>query len=155
MSVPVLWMQGNTPGVRMNIGEASRRSGLPPKTIRYYEDVGLVRPARAANGYRDYEERDVHVLRFLQRSRSLGFSIDEARKLLALYAGEGSQREEVRRLASRRLIEIDRKIEELQTLKRSLASLTQDCEKGRGPDCPILDEISGERIRMPTRMTGA
>jgi Cu(I)-responsive transcriptional regulator len=139
----------------MNIGEASRRSGLPPKTIRYYEDVGLVRPARAANGYRDYAERDVHVLRFLQRSRSLGFSIDEARKLLSLYAGEGSQRDEVRRLASRRLIEIDRKIEELQTLKRSLASLTLDCEKGHGPDCPILDEISGERARVAQRATGA
>ncbi len=139
----------------MNIGEASRRSGLPPKTIRYYEDVGLVRPARAANGYRDYAERDVHVLRFLQRSRSLGFSIDEARKLLALYAGEGSRREDVRRLASRRLLEIDRKIEELQTLKRSLSSLTEDCEKGPGPDCPILDEISGERARVARSLTGA
>lgn len=150
-----MWKQGDTPGGAMNIGEASRRSGLPPKTIRYYEDVGLVRPARAANGYRDYAERDVHVLRFLQRSRSLGFSIDEARKLLSLYAGEGSQRDEVRRLASRRLIEIDRKIEELQTLKRSLASLTLDCEKGHGPDCPILDEISGERARVAQRATGA
>ena len=138
----------------MNIGEASRRSGLPPKTIRYYEDVGLLRPARAANGYRDYAERDVHVLRFLQRSRSLGFSSDEERKLLALYAGEGSQRDEVRRLASRRLVEIDRKIEELQTLKRSLSSLTEDCEKGGGPDCPILEEIAGERAVVARRITG-
>lgn len=130
----------------MNIGEASRLSGLPAKTIRYYEEVGLIKPLRANNGYRDYRERDVHVLRFLQRSRSLGFSIAEARKLLSLYGDENRHREDVRRLVTRRMIEIDRKIAELHSLKRALAALTDQCEGGDSPDCPILEEIAGERV---------
>ena len=69
----------------MNIGLASEKSGLPSKTIRYYEDIGLLRPARTDNGYRDYSAADIHRLRFLQRSRSLGFSVDECRQLLSLY----------------------------------------------------------------------
>lgn len=127
----------------MNIGEASRLSGLPPKTLRYYEEVGLVTPARAPNGYRNYRDRDVHMLRFLQRSRSLGFSIEEARRLLALYADEHRKSEDVKRLASRRMAEIDRKIAELMSLKRVLVDLTEQCQGGGGPDCPILEEIAG------------
>ena len=127
----------------MNIGEASRLSGLPPKTIRYYEEIGLVKPGRANNGYRSYDDRDVHMLRFLQRSRSLGFSIEEARRLLALYVDPTRRSEDVRRLASRRMAEIDRKIAELQSLKRALADLTEQCHGGKGPDCPILEEIAG------------
>ncbi|MBO0661341.1 MerR family transcriptional regulator [Jiella sp. MQZ9-1] len=130
----------------MNIGEASRLSGLPPKTIRYYEEVGLIKPMRANNGYRDYRDRDVHVLRFLQRSRSLGFSIAEARKLLSLYGDESRQREDVRRLVTRRIAEIDHKIAELHSLKRALATLTDRCQGGSSPDCPILEEIAGERV---------
>ncbi|TFF25427.1 MerR family transcriptional regulator [Jiella endophytica] len=129
----------------MNIGEASRQSGLPAKTIRYYEEVGLIKPMRANNGYRDYQERDVHVLRFLQRSRSLGFSIAEARKLLSLYGDENRQREDVFRLVKRRIAEIDHKIAELNSLKRALGTLTDQCAGGDGPDCPILEEIAGER----------
>ncbi|UIJ71695.1 Cu(I)-responsive transcriptional regulator [Aurantimonas sp. HBX-1] len=127
----------------MNIGEASRLSGLPPKTLRYYEEVGLVTPARSTNGYRNYRERDVHMLRFLQRSRSLGFSIEEARRLLALYADENRKSEDVKRLASRRMAEIDRKIAELKSLRRVLVDLTEQCQGGGGPDCPILEEIAG------------
>ncbi|GGE16254.1 Cu(I)-responsive transcriptional regulator [Aureimonas endophytica] len=134
----------------MNIGEASRRSGLPPKTIRYYEEVGLVRPARAQNGYRDYRERDVHMLRFLQRSRSLGFSIEEARKLLALYADDRRHSEDVRAMAHRRIAEIDRKIEELRSLKRALGVLAEQCPGDGGPDCPILDEIAGGALPLPS-----
>lgn len=130
----------------MNIGEASRRSGLPPKTIRYYEEVGLVRPERAANGYRDYKERDVHLLRFLQRSRSLGFSIDEARTLLSLYGDASREAKDVRYIAGRRMSEIDRKIAELQSLKQALSRLTEQCA-GDGPDCPILEEIAGVQPR--------
>ncbi|WP_102959766.1 Cu(I)-responsive transcriptional regulator [Mangrovicella endophytica] len=130
----------------MNIGEASRRSGLPPKTIRYYEEIGLVRPARAENGYRAYRDRDVHILRFLQRSRSLGFSIDEARKLIALYEDDNRHSEDVRAMVRRRIAEIDRKIEELRTLKRALGELTDQCPGGASPDCPILEEIAGEKL---------
>ncbi|ORE92346.1 MerR family transcriptional regulator [Aurantimonas sp. 22II-16-19i] len=130
----------------MNIGEASRLSGLPPKTIRYYEEVGLIKPMRANNGYRDYRDRDVHVLRFLQRSRSLGFSIAEARKLLSLYGDENRHREDVRRLVTSRIAEIDHKIAELNSLKRALDALTDECQRGEGPDCPILEEIAGARV---------
>ncbi|MFD2238889.1 Cu(I)-responsive transcriptional regulator [Aureimonas populi] len=132
----------------MNIGEASRRSGLPPKTIRYYEEIGLIRPARARNGYRDYGERDIHLLRFLQRSRSLGFSIEEARKLLSLYGDENRHSKDVRHLAARRIGEIERKIAELESLKKALGELTEACAGGQGPDCPILDEIAGESARV-------
>jgi DNA-binding transcriptional MerR regulator len=69
----------------MNIGAAAEHSNLPPKTIRYYEDIELIRPARTENGYRDYSKADIHRLRFLQRARSLGFTIDECRLLLSLY----------------------------------------------------------------------
>ena len=69
----------------MNIGLAAQESSLPPKTIRYYEDIGLVVPARRDNGYRDYSVDDVHLLRFVQRARSLGFSVEQCRQLLALY----------------------------------------------------------------------
>ena len=128
----------------MNIGEAARLSGLPPKTIRYYEEVGLIKPNRSANGYRNYLDRDIHMLRFLQRSRSLGFSIEDARRLLSLYGNDKRRSGDVKQLASRRMADIDRKIEELQSLKRALAELTEQCKGGDGPDCPILDEISGE-----------
>jgi len=73
----------------MNIGDAAERSGLPAKTIRYYEDIRLLKPARGENGYRDYSNEDVHRLRFLQRSRSLGFSVEECRQLLSLYGDKG------------------------------------------------------------------
>ncbi len=131
----------------MNIGEAARRSGLPAKTIRHYEDLGLVKPARAANGYRDYAEGDLHILRFLQRSLSLGFSLDETRGLLALYA-PGARREEARSLARRRLSEIDRKIQELHTLRRALAVLTDDEGGAPEPGWPVLDEVPNEGARV-------
>ena len=88
----------------MNIKQAGEASGLPPKTIRYYEEIGLVAPARAANGYRDYAEDDVHRLRFIQRARSLGFSVEECRALLALYADEGRASADVKALARSKII---------------------------------------------------
>lgn len=129
----------------MNIGEAARRSGLPPKTIRNYEDLGLVSPARAPNGYRDYCERDVHILRFLQRSLSLGFDVSETRRLLAAYA-PGARRDEARRLAQRRAVEIDRKILELHSLRRALADLMDESDEPCG--WPILDEVPNEGARV-------
>ncbi|RFC65441.1 Cu(I)-responsive transcriptional regulator [Fulvimarina endophytica] len=130
----------------MNIGEAAKLSGLPPKTIRYYEEIGLLKPARASNGYRDYHDRDVYVLRFLQRSRSLGFSIEDTRRLLSLYADKNRHSQDVKQLARRRVEEIDRKIAELQTLKSALWSLTERCHGDLDPDCPILEEIGNEPI---------
>ena len=126
----------------MNIGDASERSGLPAKTIRYYEEIGLVRPERGDNGYRDYREADIHKLRFLQRARGLGFSVEECRQLLALYEDRNRASADVRLMASAKLSEIDRKIRELTSLRRTLETLVHACHGNDRPDCPILEELA-------------
>ncbi|MBZ5759524.1 MULTISPECIES: Cu(I)-responsive transcriptional regulator [Rhizobium] len=126
----------------MNIGDASDRSGLPAKTIRYYEEIGLVSPDRSSNGYRDYREADIHKLRFLQRSRGLGFSVEECRQLLALYGDRDRASADVRQIASAKLSEIDRKIRELSELRRTLETLVHACHGNDRPDCPILEELA-------------
>ncbi|MET0747887.1 MAG: Cu(I)-responsive transcriptional regulator [Rhizobium sp.] len=126
----------------MNIGDASERSGLPSKTIRYYEEIGLVRPDRGNNGYRDYREADIHKLRFLQRARGLGFSVEECRQLLALYEDRNRASADVRLMASAKLSEIDRKIRELTGLRRTLETLVHACHGNDRPDCPILEELA-------------
>ncbi|HZG29440.1 MAG TPA: Cu(I)-responsive transcriptional regulator [Ensifer sp.] len=127
----------------MNIGEASERSGLPAKTIRYYEDISLVAPDRADNGYRDYSSNDVHRLRFLHRARNLGFSIDECRLLLSLYSDRNRASSDVKAVAEQKLSEIDAKIAELQSLKNALQPLVDCCHGDDRPDCPILDDLAG------------
>ena len=128
----------------MNIGEASALSGLPAKTIRYYEEIGLVRPAhRAANGYRDYGESDVRALTFLQRARSLGFSVRECRDLLALYRDRHRASADVKAVALRRVGDIDRKIAELQAMRGALVDLAERCHGDDRPECPIIDDLAG------------
>lgn len=127
----------------MNIGEAARQSGLTTKTIRYYEDVGLLRPARRDNGFRDYAERDVHELRFIARARGLGFSIEECRHLLELYRDTGRASAEVREMAAAHITTIRTKIEQLRSMEETLADLVDKCAGDARPDCPILDRLSG------------
>lgn len=128
----------------MNIGRAAAASGLPAKTIRYYEAIGLVAPAgRARNGYRDYDARDVHTLRFLQRARALGFSVGECRELLALYRDRERASAEVKAVALGRIADIERKIAELEGLKRALGELAEKCHGDARPECPILDDLAG------------
>jgi Cu(I)-responsive transcriptional regulator len=127
----------------MNIGTASERSGLPPKTIRYYEDIGLLKPQRAYNGYRDYSDNDIHRLRFLHRARGLGFSVEECRQLLSLYDDKHRSSADVKALATAKLREIERKLAELEALKKMLGHLVHNCHGDQRPDCPIMDELSG------------
>ncbi|MBZ3693923.1 Cu(I)-responsive transcriptional regulator [Phyllobacterium calauticae] len=127
----------------MNIGHASEKSGLPAKTIRYYEDIGLLKPDRSDNGYRDYSMSDVHKLRFLQRSRGLGFSVEECRQLLALYEDKERASSDVKSIARTKLKEIERKITELRELQHTLQHLVAHCHGDQRPDCPILESISG------------
>ena len=127
----------------MNIGAAARQSGLPPKTIRYYEEIGLLTADRAANGYRDYSRDDIHRLRFVQRARSLGFSVEECRQLLSLYSDRDRASADVKAIAQEKLAEIDRKIEELTGLRRMLGHLVTNCHGDDRPDCPIIDGLSG------------
>lgn len=126
----------------MNISDVAERAGLPPKTIRYYEDIGLVRPLRADNGYRQFRESDLHKLAFLGRARSLGFSLDDCRRLLELYEDHGRASADVKALAEHHLTEIDRKIEELSAMRRTLSHLVDCCAGDGRPDCPILDDLS-------------
>ncbi len=129
----------------MNIGEASKQSLLPTKTIRYYEDIDLIKPARTHSGYRDYDEKDVHRLRFLQRSRSLGFTIEECRLLLSLYDDGNRASADVKVIAEAKIAEIDRKVTELESLKLTLAALAKNCHGDDKPDCPIIDDLAGLR----------
>lgn len=128
----------------MNIGTVSKKSGLPAKTIRYYEDIGLIRPDRRGNGYRDYSMDDVHRLRFLQRSRSLGFSVEECRQLLSLYGDRDRESAEVKAIAAIKLGEIERKLTELQGLRDMLKHLVASCHGDDRPECRILDGLSGK-----------
>jgi MerR family transcriptional regulator, copper efflux regulator len=128
----------------MNIGDAAERSGLPAKTIRYYEDIQLLKPARSGNGYRDYSVEDVHRLKFLQRARGLGFSVEECRQLLSLYGDRRRESADVKAIAETKLVEIDRKIAELMGMRRTLEHLVHSCHGDERPDCPILDELAGE-----------
>ena len=133
----------------MNIGQAAMQSALPAKTIRYYEEIGLIRPARRANGYRDYDASDIHKLRFLQRSRRLGFSIEECRQLLSLYEDKNRASADVKALAERRVQEIDRRIAELKSLRLTLSRLISHCHGDDRPDCPILEDLAGIAEAVP------
>ncbi|SIO27097.1 Cu(I)-responsive transcriptional regulator [Rhodovulum sp. ES.010] len=129
----------------MNIGQVAERTGLPAKTIRYYEDIGLILPHRDANGYRRFCETDLHNLAFLARARSLGFTIEECRALLALYADKGRASADVKRIARDHLAQIDAKIGELRAMRATLSELVESCAGDDRPDCPILKGLAGER----------
>ncbi|MBF9029056.1 Cu(I)-responsive transcriptional regulator [Rhodobacterales bacterium HKCCE3408] len=126
----------------MNIGDVSQASGLPAKTIRYYEDIGLVLPLRGGNGYRDFRESDVHKLTFVSRARSLGFSIEECRMLLSLYEDRTRASADVKDVARSTLDRIEVKIAELNAMKATLSTLVKKCHGDDRPDCPILDNLS-------------
>ena len=126
----------------MNIGEVSERSGLPPKTIRYYEDINLVRPLRSDNGYRSFCESDIHKLAFLGRARALGFSIEDCRTWLSLYEDETRESAQVKAVAKEHLTEIDNKIAQLKSMRETLSHLIEACQGDHRPDCPILKDLS-------------
>lgn len=126
----------------MNIGEVSEAAGLPPKTIRYYEDIGLIAPLRADNGYRMFTDAHLHKLAFIARARGLGFSIEQCRTLLALYEDRGRASADVKALAETHLAEIDAKMAELSEMRRTLAELVHACAGDHRPDCPILSGLA-------------
>ncbi|MBH9415450.1 Cu(I)-responsive transcriptional regulator [Pseudomonas aeruginosa] len=127
----------------MNIGEAAKKSGLTPKMIRYYESIELLRPAgRSASGYRHYNENDLHTLAFIRRSRDLGFSLDEVGKLLTLWQDRQRASADVKALAAQPVRELNRKIEELSTLRDTLQDLVEHCQGDHRPDCPILKDLA-------------
>lgn len=127
----------------MNIGQAADQSGIPAKTIRYYESIGLIRPAGRTDGnYRDFDDSAVRMLQFLKRARDFGFSIDDCRELLSLYQDRRRSSADVRTIAERRVAEIDRKVRELLALRGALGQLVERCHGDDRPDCPILDDLA-------------
>lgn len=128
----------------MQIKDAAQASGLPAKTIRYYESLGLLQSERSANGYRRYRDSHVEQMRFLHRARSLGFSLDECRDLLELYSDPGRASAEVRQIAEQHLEEVNAKIERLIALKASLTDLIDRCPGNESSDCAILENLAGD-----------
>lgn len=126
----------------MNIGQASGASGVSARMIRHYETIGLMpAAARRESGYRDYAEAEVHALRFIRRARDMGFSIDEIAQLLALWRDQKRASGDVKAMAETRLAEIDRRIEDLSAMRRTLAKLVSSCAGDDRPDCPILEDL--------------
>lgn len=126
----------------MNIGAASDRSGVSAKMVRYYEEIRLLKPARRANGYRDYDAADVSVLQFIRRTRDLGFSLDEVSSLLALWRDRRRPSREVKRLATVHIQDLEQRIREMRSVVRTLRDLAEHCHGDERSDCPILDDLA-------------
>lgn len=127
----------------MNIGEAARQSGVSAKMIRYYESIGLITaPARTAAQYRVYADDDVHTLRFVRRSRDLGFSLEETRELLALWRDKSRASADVKNLAMAHVRELEEKAAELKAMADTLRHLATHCHGDHRPDCPILADFA-------------
>jgi len=136
----------------VKIGEASGASGISERMIRHYEKIGLMpAAARRDSGYRDYDERDLHTLRFIGRARDLGFSIEEIRKLLALWQDRGRASADVKALALARATELKRKERALHEMRRSLEHLADTCQGNDRPDCPILGGLEGRPAALSRR----
>ena len=127
----------------MNIGQASKASGVTTKMIRYYDEIGLVRPsARTDANYREYDEREINELRFIRRARSLGFSMPEITQLLSLWRDRGRPSREVKAIADRHLADLDARIAEMQAMADTLRHLSHCCAGDDRPDCPILADLT-------------
>ncbi len=130
----------------MNIGQAAKQSALPVKTVRYYDDIGLVSALRGSSGYREYSPNEVHRLQFVARARGLGFSLEDCRHLLSLYEDRSRASADVKRIVRGKLNEIDQKVAELQELRRTLSHLSKNCRGDSRPECPILADFAGISI---------
>lgn len=127
----------------MNVGEASRVTGLPIKTIRYYDEIGLVHPDRDNNGYRQFDEYSVHKLHFVKRARGLGFSVGDCRTLLSLYEDQDRSSADVKLIAQEHLTSVETKIAQMRQFRNALVDLVDSCNGDHRPECPILDGLSG------------
>ncbi|RSZ59606.1 Cu(I)-responsive transcriptional regulator [Massilia atriviolacea] len=127
----------------MNIGDTAKASGVSAKMIRHYESIGLIGEAQRTDaGYRVYGPQDVQVLQFIHRSRELGFSLEQIKTLLALWQDKRRASKDVRAMARQHIAELERKIGEMQAMKRTLEKLATACHGDERPDCPILDDLS-------------
>lgn len=129
----------------VTIGEAAKQSGVSMKMIRHYESIGLLdEPVRTAAGYRLYAEQNVHVLRFIHRARSLGFSLDEIKELVSLWQDQKRSSSVVKKIANAHIAQLNQKIAELVSIRDTLTDLTAHCHGDSRPDCPILDSLASD-----------
>lgn len=127
----------------MNIGEASKASGVSSKMIRHYEGLGIIpKAARSHSGYRTYSDKDVHILRFVKRARDLGFGMKEIKHLVGLWRNKGRSNSEVKKLTLKHIHSLEIKIDELESMVKSLKQLSNHCQGDGRPDCPILDDLA-------------
>ena len=147
----------------MTIGEVAAKTGVPAKTIRYYEQTGLIgRAGRGPNLYRTYTDNDVAMLGFIGRARRLGFSIEDLKSLIALYRDRSRSSRDVRAVAEQHLHRVEHKIRELETIRDALMDLIERCANDDRPECPIIGDLSGDaaaigpttRIDHPARAHG-
>ncbi len=128
----------------MKIGQAATHSGVSAKMIRYYEEIGLLNKAlRRENTYRDFDDRDIHDLRFIRRARTLGFSVAEISELLALWRDKSRPSREVKRIAAAHIADLEQRIAEMQGVVATLKNLSHCCAGDDRPDCPILRDLAG------------
>lgn len=126
-----------------DIGQASKASGVSVKMIRHYEAIGLLKNvARTYANYRVYSDKDVHTLRFIKRSRTLGFSMDDIRELLALWQNRSRPSAAVKKIAGGHMEDLKRRIAEMQSMVATLEHLTHNCHGDQRPDCPILEDLA-------------
>jgi len=127
----------------MNIGEAADASGVNAKLIRHYESIGIIPKAtRSESGYRLYSDSDVHILSFVRRARTLGFSMAEIKKLVGLWRNKSRSSSEVKTLALAHIKQLEEKIAELEAMTKTLRQLAKCCHGDTRPECPILDELA-------------
>jgi len=127
----------------MNIGQAAKSSGVSSKMIRYYEQIGLIPKAnRSDAGYRNYSSSDVHSLRFIRRSRDLGFSVEQISELLVLWHDPDRASADVKAMALAHVAGLNAKIIELQVMAKTLEHLADHCHGNAGPDCPIIADLA-------------
>lgn len=127
----------------MNIGEVAQSSGVSAKMIRHYESIGLIREShRTQAGYRQYQTRDIHLLRFIRRARDLGFSLEQIRQLLSLWDDPRRASADVKRLAQAHIDELDVRIAALTDMRNTLVTLSKACHGDHRPDCPILHGLA-------------
>lgn len=129
----------------MNIGEAAKISGVNAKLIRHYESIGIIpKASRSDAGYRTYSEADVHILSFVKRARTLGFSMKEIKRLVSLWRNKSRASAEVKNLALKHVEEMEQKIQELQEMVKTLKHLSKNCHGDHRPDCPILNDLASQ-----------
>jgi MerR family copper efflux transcriptional regulator len=129
----------------MNIGQAAKISGVNAKLIRHYESIGIVpKASRSDGGYRTYTEAEVHILSFVKRSRDLGFSMKEIKKLVSLWRNKARASSDVKNLALSHISEMEQKIVDLQSMVKTLKHLARNCHGDGRPDCPILNDLANQ-----------